>query len=445
MYQRKRNTLIVSRQVLLYYLTILLYRAMLDIIYDRVISVYYAYAGFISNKSMPIVVLSLVVLSIFAVISREFYINKAKKQSYEILFTLMLISIVPFTTMIAFGVCNLSFTIANTSFWLFFCFFTSHIKWGTKRIRFQKEPTKTLGDTQIQLFSLLLFLVVLYISGRYAGFRFNFSLLNVYDYRAEARSNQLPTILLYLFSWSRMLNAIFIAYFIQRKKWGWMAMGILAQLLSFGYDGSKTTLMLMVAVVIVNILPRLSTRQINKWMFWGIVGLSAICLIWYLVSGDYILISIFVRRVLFIPVQIATYYWDFFTTHIPDFFRQSFLRYFGFTSPYQTIPYLIGDVYYQRVTSANNGLISDAVTNLGVGGLILMPLFYSFIFSLLDKSAEGLDERLYITVALYVAITMTNSFIFTILLTHGLLITMLILSTMKRDTIKAYELNQPKR
>lgn len=425
-----------NKNTIFYFLLIFLYRVLLDITYKNVISIYYAYAGFESKNSFSYLALSWFILFFFAVVCRRFYINKTEKLSYEIFFALFLISIVPFTTMTAFGSCSLSFVAANSCYWLLFCCFISSINWGRKRIRWKVGNIKKLGDVQIELFAILMFLVVLYISGRYTGFRFNFNLLNVYEYREEARLNQLPTVLVYLFSWSRMLNSIFIAYFIWQKKWPWVAVGILTQLLSFGYDGSKTTLLLMLVVVIINLIPTFNSHSMNKWLLISFDGLVAFCLIWFLISKDYTLISLFVRRVLFIPVQIGTNYWDFFTTHIPDFFRQSFLRYLGFKSPYPSIAYMIGDIYSHRITSANNGLISDAVANMGKIGVVIMPFFNAFVFSLLDKSANGLDTRLYITVALYVALTMTNSFIFTILLTHGLLITIILLSTMKRDTIE---------
>lgn len=136
------------------------------------------------------------------------------------------------------------------------------------------------------------------------------------------------------------------------------------------------------------------------------------------------------------PAYIQYCFFDFFTSHTPDFFRQSFLRFFGFTSPYPNLAYMIGNIYLKQSNlSANNGLISDAVANMGYLGIFIMPICLGFVLKLLDNASEKLDVRLYIALALYTSIMLTNSFLFTVLLTHGLLVVILLLKSMERDYV----------
>ena len=137
---------------------------------------------------------------------------------------------------------------------------------------------------------------------------------------------------------------------------------------------------------------------------------------------------------MYLPVYISTNYFDFFTTHSPDYFRQSILRFAGFVSPYEDISYMIGVIYFETVTAANNGLISDAVTNMGLAGVILAPCLYAVVLRTLNNVSEGLDARIHLAVAMYIAAELINTFLFRVLLSHGLLITMIILYYMSRDT-----------
>ena len=417
-----------------FWLLSVIYRFLLDIAYRDVVSPNYIYIGFLNRGSTAWAVLSWALLFAFIFLIQTFYLNRKSKLSGEIVFFLFLLSIVPFTSLIRFGLLEPVFILANTVYWLLTLTFVYLLGRSEKHIRLARFRKYSLGDLELKAVAAVSFLIVFYISGRYTHFRFHFSLSNVYDLRSEARNFQMPTILSYLFSWTKVINSILIAYFMQRKQRLWVAVGILAQLLNFGIDGAKTTLLLMVATILVNLLPRLELGRMNKWALRGFTALVFLCLLAYSRLKNIMPVSLFVRRMLYIPIQIGSFYWDFFTSHVPDFFRQSFARHFGFNSPYPPIAYMIGELYEKKVTSANNGLLSDAVTNLGYAGILVMPLFLAFLFRILDRCSEGIDSRIYVTVSIYLAVTMTNSFIFTILLTHGLLVTMLLLAMMKRTS-----------
>lgn len=418
-----------------YYILIVIYRSLLDFAYSKIIYPIYAYSGFEYNMNPVIYILSwvLIIVSAKAVISA--YRNKDNKISFEILFLLYLMSLVPFSSMMAFGAVKDSFVVANTIYWIFLLFFILRHRWIRRYNTVGLSAgIRKLGDIQLIAIALVLGLITIYISGRYARFRMNFNLLGVYELRSEASNNSLPTIIQYFFAWGRTIGSILIAYYIRKKKYGWAVFCVLFELLSFGYDGSKSTFFLLILAVGINFLPRMGMEKINKWVLRGFVILVCCCNLIYIIMGNYIPASIIVRRVLYLPVEIARNYFDFFTTHQPDYLKQSFLRYLGLQSNYEAIPFMIGRIYYNAPSmSANNGLISDAIANFGYIGILIYPWIISIVFKWLDRSAKGLDPRIYVTVAVYVSLVMTNSFFTTIFLTHGLLVAIIVLSMMKRE------------
>ncbi len=419
-----------------FFYMVIIFRLLMDYMYENVVATTYGYMGFEYNPNTSTYLVSWILLLIGTGMVRKTYLNEKKSASFEVILLLFIMSYIPFTSMVGFGALESSFVICNTAYWFFLFLFTVTLNKQKYIIRKQTGFTRTFfGDVQLKALAVLFGVIVLYISGRYTHFRFNFNLLNVYELRAEASENALPLWLSYVFSWSRTLNSVLLAYFLRRKKLAWVAACCVIQLLSFGYDGSKTTLFLLALALGINLLPSFDMASANKWLMRGLIIMAIGCALIFAVTGNFIPISILIRRVFYLPVRIAKDYFTFFTTHQPDFFRQSFLRYFGLMSPYdKPIPYMIGDLYFNSPDmSANNGLIADAITNLGYAGILVFPLLLAFIFRMLEKSARGLDPRIYITVGIYLSVTMTNSFLFTILLTHGLLVTILVLYNMKRD------------
>ena len=431
----RRASFLKEYHFLEFFALLILFRIALDMTYESVISTRFAYMGFFNRASVNWKIVSWIVVLLGNCAVYKAYTNWDNCLSFEILFMLYIMAFVPFTSMIGFGAYEPGYIVANVLYWSFLLLFGMMRlgRMSRRRIVLLGKGRRKLGDAQIVMLSLVFAAVVLYVSGRYARFRLNFDLLAVYEFRAEAASNNLPKVLVYLFSWSRNLNAIIVAYFIRRKKYLWAAFSSLIQLLAFGYDGSKSTFFLLVLAVIISFLPAFSLQALNKWFLRGVAILASVCLIVYMTSGNYLLISLFTRRVFFMPARLAKDYFNFFSENTPDFFRQSFMRFFGFSSPYPNIATMIGREYFGYDMGANNGLIADAMANLGYGGIVIFPALISIVLKLFDRSSKDLDPRIYATVSVYVAMVLTNSFLFVSLLTHGLIVTILLLAAMKRD------------
>lgn len=142
---------------------------------------------------------------------------------------------------------------------------------------------------------------------------------------------------------------------------------------------------------------------------------------------------------MFVPNLLNYNYYDFFSSNSPDYFQQSFLRYFGFDSAYSGIGHLIAVVYYNSPeASANNGLLSDAYANMGFVGIFIMPFVLVLMLKILDACAEGLDIRVVVVSGIMIAFTFVSSFFFTIMLTHGLMALCVILYLLPRQKQNIY-------
>jgi hypothetical protein len=133
--------------------------------------------------------------------------------------------------------------------------------------------------------------------------------------------------------------------------------------------------------------------------------------------------------------MLNAYYFDFFINNTPDYFRQSILKYIGIQSPYPDIRHMIGSIYFSRPEmGANSGLISDAITNFGVIGIVIMPIMIAIALRFFDNCVKGLNKRFYVALCVLVSYYFISSFFFTILLTHGFLALCIVFYILPRDS-----------
>ena len=429
----------LSKRRFAYLLLVFLFRLFLDISYKYVISPEFDYLGFLNNQTPAFMVASWIIFIVFSFFAFSFFDNKRNQISKELFSILYLLAFVPFTTLVSFGLFSPIYVFCNSLYWAFLMIFGHLLNSKKRKQKEQKKRISGKNDNAITIFALISVFVVMFISARYANFRLNFNLFDVYDIRLEAREYNLPTILTYLYSFTKMTNAILITYYVSKKTKKGIIIGLLifiVQLFSFGIDGSKTTLFLALGGLAFGILPTIPQRKLNYLFLVGMVLVTIAGLLLYTVFGNITLLSLISRRVLVDPQRISFQYFDFFTTHTPDFFRQSFLRYFGLSSPYEKpIAFVIAEFYEKESFSANNGLISDAMTNFGFAGLVLFPLIINILLNIFDRVSIAVDSRIKIIVSVYFSVVLTNSFLTTSLLTHGLLVVLLLLYVISKNEL----------
>lgn len=438
MKRRKDNILTGSgfrkfgiKQDLLTAAALILYRLALDTCYFQIVSPGYAYAGFRDERSFSLCILSWILTLAFIPAAVHFAGKAPGRVSEFVVLFFLLIYYFPFTTLVCSGILTARFITMNTLYFLAIIVFQAILSSSEPR-GFDFKLPPVINDGIIGGIFLVCALTIISISAVYTGFRLNFDLYKVYDLRKESAAYDIPIAISYIFSMSRKLCNLFLLLALIRKKTGWAAAVFLLQCLSFGIDGMKSVLFTAAITVMLYVSHEFLTKgrsaSYKSFIIWGLTGLTAFCSLEKKALGSSLISDILIRRMMFVPVHLGNFYVDFFSTRTPDFFRGSFLRHFGFQTPYPRLTYTIADIYFNKpMMNANNGMLSDAVTNFGTAGIVIMPLLLVLLLRLFDSSSKHLDEKVGILFAFEIAGALTNTFLCTALLTHGILAELLVL------------------
>lgn len=424
-------------------ISFILYRIFIDYSYFNEIVIEYNYYGFKDNRSMGSFLLSWIILFFFMLLLLKI-IKKEYTLSSIIILVISTISIPPLTTLIYANFLDRRFLLLSFIYWTTILVIYQIIsKKNVKRIDF-KFNRYQFDDKFALLIGLFSILLVIYISWKYTGFRINFNLDNVYDLRMEARTYNIPVLLKYLFEWSRSINIVLLAYYLYNKKYFLSSLFITSQILSFGVDGLKSTLFMTFLTIILSIIFNKNNQaKAGSYILYGLTGLTFIGVLEKIILKSSNIIEIIVRRLMILPVYLNSCYVDFFMTHQPDLLRRSFLKLFGLSSSYTDLEFTIGKLYFDRpLMRCNNGLISEAVTNFGVIGVILGPILFILVLRLMDKCVIGSNKKIVLITGIYFGIRLTDTFLTVGLFTHGFIIALIIMMLLREFKVNDVQCNK---
>ena len=281
----------------------------------------------------------------------------------------------------------------------------------------------------ITLFSIVVVFIWLY----YAHGRIQIGFDDVYAARLEARGFGMPMLLRYIFSSVKKVMPLFAVWALKNNNLLLTFWFSVIQLLIFFTDGSKSTFFLLIVAFAGYLFLKNNLQRIKLVpLFFSLLGIVSI--LEYNLFNKYIISGIFIRRVMFVPQNLNIYYYDFFTSHSPDFFQGSLLKIIGFESEYGSIARMIG--YYfsgSNDLAANNGLFSDAYANLGFSGVFIMPFLIVLLLKVFDQMSSGLELATIIgAIPAFVSPLISASF-FTLFLSHGVISMLLFFYFLPRD------------
>lgn len=394
------------------FLSILLFRLLLDLTYVQIVNPLYEYYGFsITYGSHTF--FSWLILAGFSLLAVKFIDIKDWFISNVILL-FFLLRFVPMTSIMGFIPMNDGLLMLECLYWfclLLFAYFMPS---------FRIEKPKIRSNVFIYICFFLFSLVILFISGYYTGFRLNFSLFNVYDLRLEAREFDIPTLLQYLWAASRNILPLVFIYFVSRKNKKMAIITAVLIFLNFSINGLKSTLFKLLVAIIAYYIYK---RRISYSYSWYFVLLCFFALMEQYILGSAFLGVLFVRRVLFLPSLLDYYYYDYISETGPTYF----------SLPNGTpVSYSIGQNYFfKEEANANNGLFSDAYTNLGAIGCIVFPLALVVLWKMLSSVSKDIAPKMLILPVILVVLTFNSGFFTVSLLTNGILLLLLYLYFLK--------------
>jgi len=142
------------------------------------------------------------------------------------------------------------------------------------------------------------------------------------------------------------------------------------------------------------------------------------------------------RRVIAVPGLLTGYYFTFFSTSPKMSLSSSFLR--GLVeNPYgSSVPLLMGRVFFSDPDmAANANVFADAFANFGAYGVFLFSVLLGLILWFYDCAAVGKDRSLCTALLAMPAFALTDTALFTSLLTHGFLLAFLLVTLMPRERL----------
>lgn len=398
---------------------IVIYRLALDVLYLTEISPYYAYAGFTSELFFPqyaVSVLSVIVFAPFVALLNEIHSPSAILVTF-----LNYLYFIPLTSYCGCKGTNIRFFLIALVYWGMLLFLQFHIP----VLHLKSLPPKNIRFIMM-LLTLFSSAFVLFISGRYAGFRFTLDFFHEYDIRTEASTYQMPAIFSYLMSIMPIILAVLLSYWLLNKKY------IIAGLLSvvyiflFSIAAHKTVFFFLFLVLASFLFYR---DWMLRWLSGFLTILSGAAILEEKIIGSFHIMSLFFRRMMYVPVWLAEMYSDFFSQNPLNLFRNGIMGKLSFENIYSApIPFVVGGHLDRAEYSANTGMLGDLFANLPVLlGLILMPLILILCFRLLDMAAHSLDTKILLPFGVYFASSFMNGSWSTTLLSNGFLVACLML------------------
>lgn len=251
--------------------------------------------------------------------------------------------------------------------------------------------------------------------------RMSFDLLSAYEVRAEFVQTAGP-FMGYFVPWqANVVNMMLLCYALHRRNYRLIGLSLGAQLLLFGMTGLKSFLLAPALAGGVYIIWR--KRNALFYIFGGaaLLVLSAYSL--FLISDSHLVPSLLIRRLFFVPALNHLIYYDFFSQPGHPFVMLSN----SILAPFVDYPYdlpltrVISWAYWGRDFGPNVGYLGDAFAHFGFVGMFLFSIILSLFLRVVDSAVGGLPANLAAAVIATPAMALTNSALFTSLLTHGLI------------------------
>ncbi|MCV7522696.1 hypothetical protein ABZ787_07420 [Micrococcus luteus] len=248
------------------------------------------------------------------------------------------------------------------------------------------------------------------------------------DYSAVVGSNALLGYL--VFNQANVVNPLIFARGIRSGRWHLAAAGLLGQWTLYASTGFKTVIFSTLVLVIVMVI-YLRRNPL------GILVLFGACAVMLLAWGvdaatdnQASLTSLFGRRFLMTPGVFTSVYVAFFSENPLAFLGHSVLSPF-FDYPYETsIPYVIGDWMAGLPSmAANANLFADGFANFGWGGVVGVAVFLALYARTVDAVSTHLPGWVAALVMVMPTIALSNTSLFTAVLSHGLGLALVLLLT----------------
>jgi len=252
--------------------------------------------------------------------------------------------------------------------------------------------------------------------------RLSFDLLSVYEVRADYVQTAGP-FMGYFVPWqAHVFNMGLFSLGLQRKNFRLLGIAVLAQVLLFGMTGFKS--FMLAPLLVGGVYLVWQRKNVIPYILGGgiLVVLASYAI--FLTTGSEWVPSIFIRRLFFVPARLHVIYYEFFSEPEHPYFMLSGSIFRPFIkNPYGVpIPVVIARAYWGREFWPDVGYLGDAYANFGFFGMLLFSAILGVILRILDSVASRLPPQFVAATISMPAMALTESALFTSMLTHGLIL-----------------------
>jgi len=258
------------------------------------------------------------------------------------------------------------------------------------------------------------------------------SLEKIYDLRnesAQALVDAGSAIAGYVFNWlTGAILPFVMALALVRRSWLLGAIGVAGYIFLYGVWGSKATLLAPMAIMAFAWLFRDSRRLLPSQLIGGFCVLLLLPITLMIMdeeARDFAigwLVSLIHQRTFSSSALLIPQYLSFFQTHPHTIGSHVGLIGLFVEYPFsQGVPTTIGLHFYGGPMTANvNYWAQDGISSFGLWGIVPIAMLASFVFWVLDCVAYGLDPRFTTLCVAFAAMNLSDTSLFTTLLTGGL-------------------------
>lgn len=405
-------------------LSLLIFRILLDLIYVEYMTKVYLHEGYILNQSYFSIIISYLIYLLSIIYCKKTY--KSLGDIVLLHFPLALLG--PLSSLYSFSQLGFQPLVVTLIFQIFLYYF-----FRLKLLKINLPNIKGGDDFIINFSILYISLMTLWyiVSGSAANM--NFDLMKVYEYREVNAEKSSFGILAYFMNWGyQIINIFLISYYFINKKYFIFTIFLIIQIFFFAVSTHKSVLFypLMVVGIIY-----LFNKKNPFLLIINIVNIILLlCFLLYYFMDDIILTSLLVRRVFFIPAILSHHYFDFFGSNNLIYWSNSVL------SPFIDYPYdikmtkLIGNEMGTGA-SANNGIVSSGYAHFSFVGIFIYFIIFAFVIKIIDGVCKNSNNLIALCISIIpIRAALISSDLLTTLLTHGLLVSLMILLFLNKES-----------
>lgn len=393
----------------------LIFKLSLEFAYANFVVTQFGYMGFEWLPRFAMYVLSTVlVVACFAAAP-----IMLRKPSDIFKIFLLVVPIVPMLVLMALGGFSVTFAVSAVLSYMLILL--------PGRIPYLKVPVFSNGMLIATLLALISVVTVIIYKLSQGGLSYaTLDLTRVHQLRKVVSDEGAMA---YLVPWTVMVFNIFLmTSALLYRRISFLVAVVVLQVFLFSVTGHKTVL--VYAMLVVVLYYYVSRRPLAREIVLGFTAVIAVSLGVWLMFGELLTASIFVRRLLFVPAQVNFFYFEMFS-QLEQFvwFSNSLtapLVEYPFDQP---VPRLVSEYAFGNPDVwVNSGYLGAGFAQIGWLGLLLYTVIIKFLLWLTDGLARKLP--LWFSTSLLAPpflVLFTSADLPTTLLSHGLLVAIIIL------------------